>query len=183
MNLTHYTDRRNLEAIRKSGFLRCALSLMTPSEAKVHANEKRPEPLPLSRAILRDQQPLFPRIVFSDGATFAEFVKYLNGHVFFWPDTSDGEKYRQSFREKYQHPAHVGLRCGLRDLRDANPDAEVLFSPYNSGSTPWFPEKSPRSLSLFQPLKSRGRERLVEVVVRGQVQLPNNTIFEDGHGY
>ena len=182
MLLIHYTDKRNLAAIRESGVLKCALSLMTPGEAKTHAREKRADSVPLSRAVLRDQQPLFPRIVLSDGASFADFVRYLNRHVFFWPNSSAGEKCREAFRRKYQHPDHIGLCCNLRDLRDANKGAEILYSPYNSGSTPRNPKKSPRSLDLFQPLESRGGRRLVEVVVRGQVWLPDNTQQEGEDG-
>ena len=178
MILTHYTDQRNLAVIRGSGVLKCALSLMTPREAKSLAGEKRMDSIPLLRAVLRDQQPLFPRIVLSDGASFADFVRYLNGHVFFWASSSAGEKCREGFRLKYPRPDHIGLRCNLRDLQDVNPNTEILYSPFNSGSTPRSPRKSPRSLNLFQPLKSRGGHRLVEVVVRGKIRLPDNTKWD-----
>ena len=179
MLLTHYTDCRNLEAIKKSGILKCALRLMTQTEEKVHAEEKREDSIPFARAVLRDQKPLFPRIVLSDGASFADFVKYLNGHVFFWSDYhSAGKRYRENFRAIYPHPRHIGLRCDLQSLRDANPGVEILFSPFNSGSTPRSPKKSPRSLNLFQPLESRGGQRLAEVVVWKEVRLPDNTQIE-----
>ena len=178
MVLTHYTDARNLDAIKESGILKCALFLMTPDEAKIHAEKKRADSIPLSRAVLRDQQPLYPHIVLSDGATFADFVKYLNGHVFFWPDISAGIKSRKSFRTKYQRPDHIGLRCNLQDLRDANQETRILHSPFNSGSTPRSPKKSPRSLNLFQPLESHSGRRIVEVVVRGEVRLPDKVEWD-----
>ena len=179
MFLIHYTDRCNLEMIRECRVLKCARSLMTPDEVTKWARVPRPELVPLScGAVLRDQQPLTSRIVLSDGAPFAEFVQYLNGHVFFWPDSSDGKRHRKTFRARYQHPCNVGLRCDLRSLRDANPGVEILFSPFNSGSTPRSPKKSPRSLNLFQPLETRGGQRLAEVVVWNEVRLPDNTQIE-----
>ena len=183
VRLTHYTNRRNVGAIRKGGILRCALSLMSDRERKGWAEKARRDCVLLeSGAVLRDQSPLTERLVFSDGATLAQFVRYLNGHVFFWPDRFRGKKCHDSFRAKYRRPKNVGLRFGFADLREANPKAEFLYSPYNSGSMPRNPKESPRSLCLFQPLQSRGSERLVEIVVRGKIRLPENTEVEDDNG-
>ena len=180
MLLTHYTHKCNRPAIEGGGRILSALSLMEQHGRMDLARERRKCCEQIAPGvILRDQQPLRPRIVLSDGASFADFVKYLNGHVFFWPDSSAGKRRREAFRaKKYQHPHHIGLRCDLQSLRDANPGVRILFSPFNSGSTPRSPRKSPRSLRLFQPLKSRGGRPLAEVVVRGVVRLPDNTQIE-----
>lgn len=179
--LIHYTDCRNFAHIQKTRRLRCAWHLMNEAERTHHAKSRRQECVVLgNKAILRDQQPLSEGIVFSDGATLTKFVKYLNHHVFFWANNSaQAKQARESFRKKYPHPQNIGLRCKLSDLQNKNPDTEILFSPYNSGATPPRPEKSQRSLNLFQPLKARrGGEPIVEVVVQGEVRLPDNTEYE-----
>ena len=177
MWLIHYTDRRNLQAIRETRMLKSALLLMNETEKKYYARKKRGESLPLKNgAVLRDQQPLSDRIVFCGGTNLSEYIEYLNTHVFFWPASSAGKQYRKNFREKYPHPEHIGLRCKLDDLREANPDAEILFSKYNSGATPRCnPAKSPRCLRLFRPLEKRRGEKLVEIVVQNENILPHNT--------
>lgn len=182
MLLTHYTDSRNVEVIREGRVLRCALSLMDRRERSRLAREPRPDSLMVScGAVLRDQKPLTSgRIVLCDGVKFDEFVRYLNGHVFFWSDKHPSKKYHKNFRGKYRYPKHVGIRCRLADLRDANPRAEILYSPWNSGSTPHAPKSSPRCLNLFQPLPKVGR--IAEVVVRGKVNLPKNTEIEYDDG-
>lgn len=180
MLLTHYTDRRNVETIRQEGVLRCALALMNKREKMRYAGERRPESMPVScGAVLRDQEPLNrKRLAFCDGASFAEFVRYLNGHVFFWADNYASEQSRKRFRNKYSHPGHIGIRCQLADLHAANSKADILYSPYNSGSTPRIPKEHPRHLKLFQLLNKRGNRRFVEVVVRGKVYLPQKTEVE-----
>jgi len=181
--LTHYADRRNLEAIRETRALNCAWSLMDAGERKRYATKKRGESLGLAnRAVLRDQQPLSERIVFCDGAKLPDYIKYLNRHVFFWPDSYRGKQCRKSFRKKYPHPKHVGLCCKLGDLRAANPDTEFLFSRYNSGATPRNPKKSPRCLCLFRPLEKRKGKPLVEVVMKNKICLPGNTKKECADG-
>ncbi|MGI9337790.1 MAG: DUF7002 family protein [Gammaproteobacteria bacterium] len=181
MLLTHYTHWRNIEAIRQKGVLLCALSLMNKREQARLAGTKRDKSEQVScGAILNDQQPLNRvRLVFSDGARFDDFVRYLNGHVFFWPNNYAGEQARNNFRGKYRHPGHIGLRCPLADLREKH---DILYSPYNSGSMPRIPDKYPRHLNLFQPIEKRGDQRLVEVVVRGKVYLPKNTKVEYENG-
>lgn len=181
--LRHYTDHRNLDQIKKMRVLRCALCLMNKTERAHHATKKRAGAMPTGGgAVLRDQQPLSERIVFSDNATLADFVEYLNGHVFFWPSGCQGEKARQNFCGKYQYPKHIGLSCQLSDLIAANPETKILFSRYNSGCTPRCPVKSPRSLALFQPLNLCDKQPLVEVVVKGEVRLPDNTKWECKNG-
>ncbi len=183
MRLIHYTCRRNLDGIKKTRELRCASSLMNAGEKKIHAGKKRPESTQCEATVLRDQQPLTERIVFSDGTTFPEFVEYLNEHVFFWPDSHAGEQAREGFRNKYSYSEEqVGLRCQLDDLIAENPGMEILFSRYNSGATPRSPRKSPRCRKLFQPLKARNGSRLVEVVAHGKVRLPDDTEWECDEG-
>ena len=181
MWLIHYTYKRNLDRIKDAHELRCALSLMNECQKKVYAEEKRSEPLECKAAVLRDQKPLTKRIQFNNGTTLAEFVEYLNKHVFFWPDRYAGKQARKRFRGKYPYSeGHIGLRCQLCDLIAENPKIEMLFSRYNSGSTPRRPEISPRCRELFQPLKTRNGRRLVEVVAHKKIRLPDNTEWECG---
>ena len=160
MLLIHYTDKRNLAAIRESGVLKCALSLMTSGEAEELACVPRPQDKPVScGAILRDQKPLLKV------APPPERVKYLNGFVFFWTDTVKGDSARCRFRIKYRHPAHVGLRCWLGDL-----GADVLYALGNSGTR--------EDWVRFRRVESHEEGMAVEAVVQGQVQLPCNTQVE-----
>ena len=176
MELFHLIDSRNFDALRASGVLRCASSLMSADERKQYEKTKRNEDVTLaSGVVLRDQQPLTERIVFCDDTTFPEYVAYINGHVFFWPVKSpDG------FCNKYSH--HIVLRCQLGALKEENPKKDILFSPYNSGSTLGCPNSSPRSRSLFQPIALQGKKSPKEIVVRGEVKLPRNTQYKNERG-
>lgn len=185
LSLTHFIDPRNKTRLQKSGsrLLKCALCLMNEGEREIHAKEKRDKCEKMSGGVvLRDQRPLNAcKIKFSDGTKFPRYVMYLNEHVFFWPDNHRGKKGVADFRKKY--PGHIELRCRLGDLLDSEGKGRVLFSPYNSGSTPRCnPEKSPRCLDLFQPLKSRKGQSFVEVVFHRQVRLPVNTEYKVENG-
>ena len=211
IELIHFIDPGNLKKIRQEGELCCALDLMNADERKCHADKTRQKCLPLkSGVVLRDQKPLTKKNnknlykvdnwkvwrldenqkpVKVDDEWFAKFVKYLNQHVFFWPDTKRGKEGIQKFCNKYSD--HIKLRCRLGDLMAANNNIEILLSPYNSGSIPLGkPKESPRSLDLFRKLECPLEELevvnnevngipLVEIVVKGKVKLPCNTQYED----
>ena len=171
MILTHYTDKRNVEAIKESGILQCALSLMTPNEVAEYSDNIRTQCLPLScGAILRDQQPMLRREI---PPTPAE-VKRLNGLVFFWaePDNGKGNFERVKFHRKYKrlNCFRWRLSCSLDDLRAKNPDADILYAPRNSGG-----KESGVRYRLLQPCEEK---LAVEVVVWGKVQLPDNTEWD-----
>lgn len=181
--VTHYTARENLAAVLETRILQCAFCLMCASERTRFDGVKREKSVPLQcRANLRDQRPLSGRIVFSDGVSLAEFIEHLNKHVFFWPGFSRGKNYQKNFRKKYPHPEHIGLRCKLSALRDANPDKEIFFSRYNSGATPRMPEKSMRSLRMFKPYAQRTNEPVAEIVMQHCARLPENTEYESAEG-
>ena len=168
MILTHYTDARNLNAIRESSIFKCALSLMTPDEAKKLACIPRPQCKPIScGAILRDQQPLLCREI----PPTPEDVKRLNEYVFFWADLiGRKEKFsRKMFYWKYKRLKrfHLGLRCSLGDLRSVNPGIDILYAPHNLGAK--------ENEGRYRLLQLCEEKLAVEVVVRGQVRLPKNT--------
>ena len=171
MVLTHYTDERNLDAIRESGILKCALSLMTLDEAKELACIPRPQCKPIScGAILRDQQPLLCREI----PPTPEEVKRLNEYVFFWADPI-GEKEnfsRKMFYRKYKRLKrfHLRLRCSLGDLRSVNPGIDILYAPCNLGA-----KDGGGQYRLLHPNKEK---MAVEVVVRGEVRLPDKVEWD-----
>ena len=177
--LTHYTDSRNVSRIQKTRALKSAWCLMEESGEINRATERRGECLELkSGAILRDQQPLTMDFVRNGDTIFAEYVKHLNQHVFFWSDSDAGNQSRQNFRQKYRYPKNIGLRCKLSDLVKANPHADILFSRYNSGTTERRSSRKLRCTKPFQSLESHTTERVVEIVVRGEICLPDNTEIE-----
>ena len=166
MFLIHYTDRCNLEMIRECRVLKCARSLMTPDEVTKWARVPRQEPVPLScRAVLRDQQPLLD-------AAEPEHIEYLNEHVFFWAESEGGKGnfLRHMFYQKYKRRKcfHLGLRCSLCALREANPCVGVSHAPHNVGTT------QGKTLR-HRPLQPHEEKRAKEVVVRGEVRLPDST--------
>ena len=120
------------------------------------------------------------RIVLSDGASFADFVKYLNGHVFFWSDYhSAGKRYRENFRAIYPHPLHIGLRCRFAKFARCESGSGDSVFPVQFRLHAAKPKKeSPLPEFIPAPLESRGGQRLAEVVVRKEVRLPDNTQIE-----
>ena len=183
MMLYHFTFCENLPFIRRDGVLLPTATLRDNCGLGDEKTQKRDchRELPCGR-ISRDQSALTDGLVFSDDTNLDKFASYLDEHVFFWPDRFTDKRYRERFRAKYQRSECVGLRVCFADLREANPGTEFLYSPYNSGAVPREPEKYKRSHSLFQPLQSRGGERLVEIVVRGKIRLPENTEMEGDNG-
>ena len=198
VELFHLIDPRNFDALRECGVLRCASSLMNAEERAEHEKKKREADVTLitTGVVLRDQQPFSDKIVLCDGTTFPEYVQYINQHVFFWTS-----KVPDRFCNKYSH--HIRLRCQFSDLATENPKTKILFSPYNSGSTPRKLNESPRCCCLFrgltacrkkQPMKclrgiescpwfSGDKERdIVEIVVHGKVKLPRNTQYKNERG-
>ena len=175
MLLTHYTHKCNLPAIRKSGKIWCAHSLMEQHGRLDLARARRKHSEKIAPGvILRDQSVLKKGRIKAYAMDFDEFVEYLNGHVFFWADTVNGNKARHGFRRKYKRPDHVGLRCHLDDLRSANRGVSILFAPYNSAwEGMWLP---------FCPLESDKEASAVEVNVPERVRLPDNTQQEGEDG-
>lgn len=176
--LTHFIDPQNLPVLKKDRILRCALDLMSDTEKKHWACKQRKACLTLSNGVvLRDQKPLNEkRIEFCDETTFPQYVCYLNQHVFFWTDTSDSKKRMCGFSNNYDH--HAKLRFSLDDLQKANPQTEFLYSRYNSGAAPQNPNNCPRYLGLFKPLETFSKNKPVEIVVKGEVRLPDNTEYQ-----
>ena len=174
MLLTHYTDasadESNLDRIRKTRILRCALRLMTPAEAEKIVCVPRRENTPLlCGVILRDQQPLFNREI----QPTPKEVRQLNEHVFFWGDSGKADFHRKRFQRKYKPLGCFlsRLRCSLDDLRSANSGKGILYACENTGGE--------KGGGRYYPLQSPAEEaRAVEVVVRGEVRLPDNTRIE-----
>ena len=177
MLLTHYTHKCNRPAIEGGGRILSALSLMGLHGRMDLARERRKECEQIASGVmLRDQSVLRKSRVKECSMDFEDFVEYLNGHVFFWADTVEGEKARRGFREarrgfrEKKYPNDVGLRCRLDDLREANPEADILFAPYNSAfEGRWI---------QFCRLTPDKEELAVEVNFPGAVRLPDKVEWD-----
>ena len=178
MFLTHYTDANytdanesNLDRIQKTRILRCAFWLMTPAEAEEIVCVPRwvNTLLPSCGVLLRDQKPLCVRKI----PATPEEVRQLNEYVFFWGDSRKADFRRKQFQRKYKRLGCFlsRLGCSLDDLRSANSGKDILYACENTGGE--------KGGGRYCPLRSPAEEtRAVEVVVRGEVRLPDNTQIE-----
>ena len=174
MFLTHHTDESNLDGIRKTRILRCASWLMTLAGAEKIVCVPRPQNTPLScGALLRDQQPLFNREI----PPTPEEVRHLNEHVFFWACNKRADFFRKMVQRGYKRRGCFlsRLGCSLDDLRSVNSGKGILYACENTGGK--------KSGVQHYPLQSPGDEsRAMEVIVRGEVRLPDNTQIECEEG-
>ena len=165
MELFHCTNKENLKRIQDSGLLCCSLSLMSKEERKTCASKIREGEKELSGGILRCHHK-------NIHSAKPEYIKHLNGHVFFWP-TRVNESFYRLF------PNDILLRCNLSDLKENNPVTDILFSDFNTGATK---DETKRNVGCFRSLSSSNGEKLVEVVVQGEVCLPGNTKWKEREG-
>jgi hypothetical protein len=118
-------------------------------------------------------------VSFVGGWQFADFVEYLNEHVYFWPGDALGlVAAGRRLLAHYVSELPLILRVRFQALLAANPDAVPLFSRYNSGA-PRMQRGKPvrRSENLFRPAeRSSGRpHEVIEVAFRHGVALPVET--------
>src|SRR5689334_19441261 len=115
--LYHLTHRENLSSINKTGFLRSAAAWMLSSNIMDGMTRKRDAALVISSkngtVYIRDQQPLHKgNVELQGGWTFEDFVKDLNGRIFFWPgDANRPIEYgvRHFARYKDENPAMIRI--------------------------------------------------------------------------
>jgi hypothetical protein len=130
--------------------------------------------------VLKDQHPLVAaNVSLADGWTFADFVEYLNEHVYFWPGDAIGMLARgRRLLAHYAPDSPLVLRVPFKALVSANPSTAPLFSPYNSGA-PRQQRGKPvhRGPTMFRSAdRARGRPyEVIEVAFRGAIVLPVET--------
>lgn len=184
--LYHLTARANLPLIRKTGKLESAERLLTRGGLNQKIAERRPESIAVTvdgaSVIIRDQRPLYQgNVDLGDGWNFADLVRHLNEHVFFWPGTAEKViNYGARHFERYREEGPVVLRVATEELLKASAGSPPLFCRYNSGSPRCVGgRKSPRGVNTFQPSYATtfNPGAVVEVVVKHTVALPH---FEAG---
>ncbi len=185
----HLTARINLSRIRRLRKLESATQLAKQAGRTEVLSERRRlherliidgEPV-----TLRDQAPLHKGNMKLEASwTFDEFLRYLNGRVFFWPGTSSGPVIsgRRHFA-RYNAESPVILRLSFADLLVANPGTTPEFCRFNSGSPRWHSgNPAPRGPSTFVNATAATfrASQVVEITVPGEVQLPT-AVFVGRH--
>jgi hypothetical protein len=130
--------------------------------------------------LLRDQAPLHAgNMQLDSGWSFARFVRHLNDRVFFWPGGEGGPiSYGLRHFGRYESEVPVILRVPFASLVAANPQLELLFCRYNSGSPRWSRGvAAPRGATTFVPAANAvfGPANVVEVTALNGVHLPNDS--------
>ena len=179
----HLTAGENMRRIRRMKRLDCATAILTAGGRKKLVRQRRPCGCLVSIAgesvHVRDQKPLHDNnMQLPDDWSFEDWVKRLNGFVFFWPGTCECPKRsgnRHFMRYVCERPAVI--RVPTKDLFEKN---QPLFSRYNSGS----PHRSngnpsPRGPATFTfgDKFSCRPSRVVEVAFRKKVALPDTSVW------
>lgn len=116
--------------------------------------------------------------------SFADFIEYMNDHVFFWPGTDRGPvKSRVELPYLSASTSAVTFRIPFDELLAVNPAAEPLFCTVNS-SAPREDEsrRVSRGPHLFRSALTFSRRPgdVVEVAFRSAVTLPSGTTYSHG---
>ena len=153
--LYHLTDPANLSSIRQHGLLSpeamCDLCEVEPARREAILARRRPKGVALCEGFaVNDNAPLSEaRLarVLDDGLTPADFLRLLNGRVFFWTDAREARKLRDA-RNNRDRPRTLLLFDTL-SLARAHGE-RMAISPINSGATIHTPPR--RGLHTFAPL-------------------------------
>jgi uncharacterized protein DUF7002 len=181
--LYHLTARENLARIRSTRRLESAATLMQRAGRIDLLDMRRREHVAVTvedeTVMLRDQAPLHAgNMQLDPGWSFAQFVRHLNKRVFFWPGVAGGPiSYGLRHFGRYEPEAPVIFRVPFSSLVAANPQIELLFCRYNSGSPRWSRGiAAPRGATTFVRAAdaSFGPAHVVEVTAIDGVQLPND---------
>ena len=193
--LYHVTAPGAAAGVRRHGLLcaRDALALLEVGEERARelTERRRPAGVPVSHPrhgtiTINDNVPLSEKALercLDDGLTPAEWLRMLNGMVFFWPGEA-GLRSLLTARLNRDRDREV-LVFDTRSLATAHADA-VRLSPINSGSTIRRPAR--RGLATFTPLGRYGYaewrrlrgglDRVREVTVEGSVPDAANHLIE-----
>jgi len=182
--LYHVTARQNLGRLRRTQRMDTASAILRAARRQDLLRARRPDPVTIvldgEPIVLKDQRPLLSsNVALTKGWQFADFVEYLNDHVYFWPgDALSLLDAGKRLLAHYAPGSPLVLRVPLLALTAANPDLPPLFSPYNSGA-PRMQGGRPvkRGPDLFRSAeRARGRpHEVIEVAFHGSVVLPADT--------
>jgi len=134
----HLTSVSNLANIAKQKQIFSATKLLISSGRRDLLALKRKESEQVkiggNTLMIRDQSPLHEgNMTLPKDYSFSDFIKYLNGHVFFWPGDEDSPiPYGQRHFERYKHQKPAIIRIEISALLAIN--TEPYFSKCNSGS-------------------------------------------------
>jgi len=182
--LYHVTARENLARLQRTRRIEAASAILRVAGREDLLRARRPEPLRVTVAgdsiVLKDQHPLVAaNVTLVSGWDFADFVEYLNDHVYFWPGDAIGMVGPGGrLLAHYAPESPLVLRVPFAALVAANSDLPPLFSPYNSGAPRMQRGKGvQRGPDLFRPAErfQRRPHEVVEVAFRGSVVLPSDT--------
>ncbi len=176
----HLTATQNVGMIRQQRKLVSANKLADADGELQRLQTRRIESVQLSRALVRDQQPLHKgNISLSPGFTFEDLLVLLNSQVFFWPGTPDGPiPYGRRHFQRYESEKPTLLRIPTVDLVATNAPTELSVCKFNSGSPRCSGgRKSPRGPNTFTPIsKFIGTpSQVVEVTFSDTATLPATT--------
>jgi hypothetical protein len=130
--------------------------------------------------VLKDQKPLIEANTdLQGGWAFADFVRFLNEHVYFWPGTEQAPiGPGRRLLEHYESDGPLVLRIPTVDLLRSNSASQPLFCPFNSGAPRYNAgQRAPRGPNLFvnATLFPRRASEVVELAFAGSVVLPSTT--------
>jgi hypothetical protein len=178
--LYHVTARENLPRLQRTHRLDTAQYLLQAAGRPELSRLRRSMPVSLlvdgEAVVLKDQHPLIEANVLLDPPwLFGDFVEFLNQHVYFWPGDAIGPILAGArLLVHYAKELPLVLRVSVSDLLSENPDAEALFSSYNSGAPRMQRgQRVRRGLDLFRPAHAARRKRyeVIEVAFRASLRL------------
>lgn len=186
--LYHLTARANLASLRRTRQLLSAAEILRRAQRVPEISVRRPASVEvrLGSALvsLRDQRPLHAGpILLLGGYSFADFVAYLNEHVFFWAGSDWGpagraRSYGLGHYAVYENERPAILRVSLESVLRENVRAAPLFCQYNSGAPRCSRGKrAPRGPNTFSTASdfALAGAAVAEVTFRGSIKLPRDT--------
>lgn len=180
--LYHLTSPQNFDLLLETRRMRSTADILHASGDHQLLESKRYETLTVivddDSIDLRDQQPLYEgKASLEGGWTFADLIRTLNEHVFFWPGwTHKPVDCGTSHFEKYESDGPVIFRVRTEDMLAIN-HAEPFFCKYNSGSPRTTQGKgSPRGPNTFVRCHEAAytASNVVELTYRGAATLPDH---------
>jgi len=159
--LYHLTAQGNIKQILCERTLLSTSSIASEvfqslEERRTFVRDRRPTHVilctPNRRYTIRDQRPVSMKVLarsLTPGWTAGDFIKLLNGRVFFWPTI---ERLKRHY-DRYASESPVIIRVESEELLDLNPHVELAC--LNTGATRCHPKyggNAPtRGAGTFQP--------------------------------
>ncbi len=188
--LWHLTAAKNIDRIIEMNRLDCAATILRDAGRNELIRKPRCEDkddlthrVNGETVIVRDQAPLchHKKVQWThDGWTLKDYVKYLNGFVFFFPGTEKGPvKRSEGFVKIYKQ--QQALCIPTEDLFMANQGTPPQFSCCNSGAPSLrlnCPRRGPDIFVCGKKFEDKGKgkgipSKVVEVAFRCRVDLPD----------